>query len=91
MIKSFRHKGLAELFEEGHAAQVSPDLQKRILRILEALDQAENLAELNIPGFNIKGLYGGPGRYSIHVNGSWCAAFEWQRGHALGVDLEQCH
>ncbi len=91
MIKSFKHKGLVELFEKGHSAKIRSDLQRRILRRLEALDQAEVLMELNIPGFNFHGLKGKPKRYSIHVNGPWCITFEWERDHALRVDLEQYH
>ena len=29
MIRSFRHKGLAELFAKGHTAKVRPDLHHR--------------------------------------------------------------
>ena len=91
MIKNFRHKGLAELFERGKSRRVQRSLQRRCLRRLEALDQAELLAELNIPGFNFHGLHGTPVRYSIHVNGPWCITFAWQDGEALRVDLEQYH
>ena len=91
MIKSFRHKGLAELFEKGHSTKIRQDMQRRILRRIEALDQAELLTELNIPGFNFHSLHGKPKRYSIHVNGPWCITFEWRKGNALRVDLEQYH
>jgi toxin HigB-1 len=91
MIKSFRHKGLAELFEYGRSSKIRQDLQQRLLRRLDALDQAETLGELNIPGFNFHGLQGKPKRYSIHANGPWCITFEWQDGQALRVDLEQYH
>lgn len=91
MIKSFRHKGLAELFEYNRSSKIRQDLQKRLLRRLDALDMAEALGELNIPGFNFHGLHGRPKRYSIHVNGPWCLTFEWQEGQALRVDLEQYH
>jgi proteic killer suppression protein len=91
MIKSFRHKGLAELFERGRSRRVSQDLQSRSLRRLDALDQAESLTDLNIPGFNFHGLQGKPKRYSIHVNGPWCITFEWESGDAFKVDLEQYH
>jgi toxin HigB-1 len=91
MIKSFRHKGLAELFEAGRTSRVRQDLQSRCLRRLEALDQAEILNDLNVPGFNFHGLHGVPKRYSIHVNGPWCIIFEWKDGEALRVDLEQYH
>ena len=91
MIKSFRHKGLAELFECGRSRRVQPDLQARCLRRLDALDQAESLAELNVPGFNFHGLRGLPKRYSIHVNGPWCITFEWEDDGVFRVDLEQYH
>ena len=91
MIQSFRHKGLAELFEYGRSSKIRQDLQQRLLRRLDALDMAEALGELKIPGFNFHGLQGKPKRYSIHVNGPWCITFEWQEGQALRVDLEQYH
>jgi len=91
MIKSFKHKGLAELFEAGRTRRVRQDLYSRCLRRLEALDQAEVLNDLNVPGFNFHGLHGVPKRYSIHVNGPWCITFEWKEGEALRVDLEQYH
>ena len=91
MITSFKHKGLVELFERGRSRRVRSDLQRRCLRRLEILDQAESLTDLNIPGFNFHGLQGVPKRYSIHVNGPWCITFEWQDGDALRVHLEQYH
>ena len=91
MIKSFRHKGLAELFERGVSGKVRQDLQSRALRRLDALEQAESLPDLNVVGFNFYGLHGTPKRYSIHVKGPWCITFEWTDGDALKVDLEQYH
>lgn len=91
MIKSFKHKGLLELFESGRSRKLRQDLQSRALRRLDALDQSESLTDLNIPGFNFHGLHGVPKRYSIHVNGPWCITFEWEDGDALRVDFEQYH
>jgi toxin HigB-1 len=91
MIKSFKDKGLAELFEHGQSRKMRQDLQLRILRRLDALDQAESLTDLNVPGFNFHGLLGKPKRYSLHVNGPWCITFEWEDGDALKIDLEQYH
>jgi proteic killer suppression protein len=91
MIRSFRHKGLAELFERGRSRRVRQDLQTRSLRRLDALDQAESLTDLNVPGFNFHGLQGSPKRYSIHVNGPWCITFQWEDGDAFKIDLEQYH
>jgi proteic killer suppression protein len=91
MIKSFRHKGLAELFEAGRTRRVRQDLQSRCLHRLEALDQAEILNDIKVPGFNFHCLHGVPKRYSIHVNGPWCITFEWKDGDVLRIDLEQYH
>lgn len=51
MIKNFKHKGLAELFEAGRTRRVRQDLQSRCLQRLEALDQTEVLNDLYVPGF----------------------------------------
>ena len=91
MIRSFKHIGLAELFERGRSRRVLQDLHGRCLRRLETLDHAESLTDLHIPGFNFYGLQGEPTRYSIHVNGPWCITSEWEAGEALRVDLEQYH
>jgi len=91
VIQSFRHKGLKELFEMGSSRKVKEDLQSRALRRLDALNQAEDLSELNVPGFDFHPLRGKPQRYSLHVNGPWCITFEWEQGQALRVDLEQYH
>jgi proteic killer suppression protein len=91
MIRSFKHKGLAELFERGRSRRVGQELHARCLRRLEALDQAESLTDLNVPGFHFHSLQGVPIRYSLHVNGPWCVTFEWADGEALRVDLEQYH
>jgi toxin HigB-1 len=69
MIRSFKHKGLAELFERGRSRRVRQDLQGRCLRRLEALDHAESLTDLHVPGFNFHGLQGVPTRYSIDTVG----------------------
>jgi len=91
MIRSFKHKGLKALFDTGESANVRPDLQARALRRLDALDRADALNDLNVPGFDFHHLRGRPRRYSLHVNGPWCITFEWIDGEALRVNLEQYH
>ena len=91
MIRTFRHKGLAELFRSGASAKVRHDLQSRALRRLDALEQAAELADLRVPGFDFHRLKGAQKRYSLHVSGPWCITFEWIDGDAWRVDLEQYH
>ena len=91
VVRTFRHRGLKELFEQGSSRRVRPDLQARALRRLDAIDAATSLDQLNVPGFNFHRLRGSPQRYSVHVNGPWCITFEWDDGDALRVELEQYH
>ena len=89
MIKSFRHKGLKELFLKGRSSKVLKNLQSRCLRRLDALDRATSVGDLDLPGFDFHALRGRPKRYSLHVNGPWCVTFEWAEGDSRRVDLEQ--
>jgi proteic killer suppression protein len=92
MIKTWKHRGLKELFETGHSRRVRPDLLKRALLALDALDAANKPSDLDVPGFNFHSLRGQrPMRYSVHVNGPWCITFEFKDGEANRVNLEQYH
>lgn len=91
MIRSFRHNGLQELFEEHRTRKIDKALHKRIIRRLDALDRAKQAADVRIPGFNFHRLQGDPVRYSIHVNGPWCITFEFDEENATKVDLENYH
>jgi len=91
MIRSFRHKGLKELFRDGRSAKVAANLTEGIIHILDALDVAAKPDDMNVPGWNFHGLQGKPKRYTTHVNGPWCITFEFEDGEALQVDLVQYH
>ena len=91
MIKSWRHKGLKDLFETGDSRRVAHDLKARIVRRLDRLHEAIALTELNVPGFSFHALRGRPQRYTIHVNGPWCITFGWEGTDAIDADLEQYH
>jgi proteic killer suppression protein len=91
MIRSFRHKGLAKLWNEGDPKTVRADLLVRVRRRLTALHAARDLRELGTPGWGLHRLHGVPARFAIDVNGPWRITFEWEDGDALRVDLEQYH
>lgn len=82
VIKSFRHKGLKTLFVKGFSSKIRAELQRRCIVRLDALDQAEVLHDLDVPGFNFHALRGKPKRCSLHVSGPWCVTFEWIDGDA---------
>ncbi len=91
MIRSLRHKGLAELFEKGYTARIRDDLKQRCLVRLDVLDNASDLKEININGFQFHKLNMIPVRYCISVNGPWRLTFEWRDLDVWLVDLEQYH
>lgn len=92
MIESFKSKALRELFETGRSAKVPPALKQRASDMLETLDAATGLRDVNISGYDFHPLQNtSPQRYSIHINGPWCITFEWERDRAIRVDLEQYH
>jgi proteic killer suppression protein len=50
MIRSFRHKGLAKLWNEGDPKGVRAELLDRVRARLTALNEVQDLRELNMPG-----------------------------------------
>ena len=91
MIASWRHKGLQDLFLNGVSAKVRADQHKKCLRLLDALEQAEQAEDMNLPGLHFHGLQGKPKRFAVAVNGPWRITFGFANGEAIDVDLEQYH
>ena len=91
MIRSFKSRGLANLWNKGDAAKVRADLVDRIKRRLEVLHAARRPEDMNLPGFDFHRLRGKPARYTVHVNGPWCVTYGWDGEDAVQVDLEQYH
>jgi len=92
VIRTFKHKGLVELFETGRTGKIDARMHRRVLTRLDALDAATRIDDLNLPGFDFHSLRGfDPARYTLHVNGPWCVTFEFDGADALNVDFEQYH
>lgn len=92
MIRSFRHRGLSELWSTGSTAKIDSKMSRRVLSRLDALDAAAQPRDLDLPGFDFHGLRGfRPVRYTIHVNGPWCVTFAFDGTDAVQVDFEQYH
>ena len=92
MIRSFKSKGLAELWEKGRTKKIDAKVHARILRRLDRLEIAARLDEMNVPGLDFHPLRGfKPTRHSVHVSGPWCITFEFEDGDASRIDFEQYH
>ena len=92
MIHTIRHKGLRELWERSDTRLIDRNLHKRILRLLDVLNEVKRADGMNYAGTRFHALHGfKPTRYTVHVNGPWCITFEFEGGNAQRVDLEQYH
>jgi toxin HigB-1 len=92
MIKSFRHKGLRRLFETGSTSGIQASQARRLRMQLVALDTAQTIDDMDIPGFRLHPLKGDQSkRWSITVNGNWRITFEFRDGHAYVLDYEDYH
>lgn len=92
MVKSFRHKGLKRFFESGTLAGIQPQHKKRLRMQLTALETAQSIEDVNIPGFRLHQLKGDErGRWSIWVNGNWRLTFEFRSGDVYILDYEDYH
>lgn len=92
MIKSFKHKGLERLFTKGSASGVQADHSSRIVLILDAVDAAETVKELDLPGFRLHRLKGNQRNlWSVRVSANWRITFEFENGDAHILDLEDYH
>ena len=92
MIKSFKHKGLERLFVKGVASGVQADYATRITLMLDAIDAAEQVKELDLPGFRLHRLKGDKRNlWSVRVSANWRITFEFENGDAHILDLEDYH
>ena len=92
MIKTFRHKGLKELFETGGSKALAPALVRRLNEILDYLDAAEMVYDMSVSGLRLHELKGSrKGTWSVTVSGNWRLTFAFRTGDAYDIDLEDYH
>ena len=92
MLKTFRSKALADLWNRGTTGKINARMHERIIRRLDRLNVATRPEEMKLPGFDFHALKGHkPTRYTVHVNGPWCITFSFANGDAVDVDFEQYH
>jgi proteic killer suppression protein len=92
MIKTFRHKGLKQLFGTGKSVAVAQELAKRVKIVLDYLDAAITVYDMGAPGLPLHELKGErKGTWSVTVSGNWRITFGFRGGDAYDVDLEDYH
>lgn len=92
MITSFDHKGLEKFFYEGNLRGIQPAHAQKIADILDRLDAAVAIQDMNYPGSNLHQLKGKlKGKWSVKVSGNWRLTFKFQDGTAYVVDYQDYH
>jgi toxin HigB-1 len=92
MIKSFKHKGLEEFFFTGSKRGIAPEHADRLSRILDRLDSANEVKDMNYPGSFLHKLHGDrEGFHSVKVSGNWRIVFQFVDGDAYIVDYGDYH
>jgi len=92
VAKSFRHKGLRTLYETGKTTGVQSSHARKLRMQLAALDSAQVIGDMDVPGFDLHELRGDRKRqWAISVNGNWRVTFEFRDGNAFVLDYEDYH
>jgi toxin HigB-1 len=93
MVVSFRDEWLRAFFEEDIASRRIPsDIEARLFRKLQMIDDATNDQDLRVPPSNhfekLRGKLAG--FHSIRVTKQWWLVFLWDgsRGEAVGIYLD---
>jgi proteic killer suppression protein len=93
MIRSFRCKETARLWQGQTSRKFPGDIQERALRKLRQLDAALTISDLrNPPGNLLEALEGDrQGQWSIRINRQWRVCFRWAEGEASDVEIVDYH
>jgi len=93
MIKSFRDKETAKLYDGYKSRKMDQSMQRIAYRKLKMLNNAIGLNDLSLPPSNklekLKGKM--EGRYSIRINDQYRICFIWENSDAYEVEITDYH
>lgn len=92
MILGFKHKGLARFYHKGVTDGIQFAHKAKLARQLARLDSAKQVADMNIPGWELHPLKGNlAGFWSVKVSGNWRLVFKFACEHVEVVDYLDYH
>jgi proteic killer suppression protein len=93
VIKSFKDKEAARLFNREPSKKLPPEIQRIGLRKLRMLNRSRTLDDLQVPpGNRLEVLKGDRlGQYSIRINDRWRSCFVWKQGDVSEVEIVDYH
>jgi len=92
MIKSFKHIGLEKFYESGSTRRIQANHAKKLKMQLAALDTAQSIDDMDVPGYRFHQLTGNRrGISTITVNANWRLTFEFEEGNVYILNYEDYH
>jgi len=92
VIRTFKHKGLEQFFVKSIKRLLDARELSKIERILDRLEAAMLIKDMDIPGWNLHELKGErKGTWSVSVRRNWKITFRFEDGEAFDVNLEDYH
>ena len=92
MIKSFRHKGLQQFFENGSKAGIQAQHSARLRLQLAKLDTAQEPAEMDLPNWRLHPLKGNlKDHWAVWIDKNWRLTFKFEGIDAVLVDYQDYH
>ena len=92
MIRTIKHRGLKRLHEGDDASGVLSQYAQKIRRILFVLDNANEMADVDLPGFRLHSLKGDmKGFWSISVSRNWRVIFRFDGQDVTDLDMVDYH
>ncbi|WP_319575870.1 type II toxin-antitoxin system RelE/ParE family toxin [uncultured Desulfobacter sp.] len=92
MIKTFSHKGLERFFYTGSKSGIIPEHSNKLERILDRLNAATDIKDMNYPGSFLHQLKRDKaGQFSVRVSGNWRVFFKFKNGDAYIVNYGDYH
>ena len=93
MIKSFADKQTEQFWVTGRLGRLPPDIERRALRKLSAIDAVDQIESLRVPPGNRLHVLDGDraGQDSISINDQWRICFRFHEGDAYDVEVCDYH
>jgi len=92
MIKDFKHKGLENFFITGNKKGIRPEHANKLERILDRLNSACEIKDMNYPGSYLHILSGNSkDQYSVKVSGNWSVFFKFINENAFVINYDDYH
>jgi toxin HigB-1 len=92
MIKKFRHKRIERFFKKDDARGITAKHGPRIRRILDLIEEATAVEQLDIAGMHLHPLkFDRKGEWTMTVSGNWRITLRFVGENAADINLEDYH